>query len=98
MPGSHRLLAEIDGEAVPLADCDWVLWAPCGCAPGVLVAREAATEDAAWREFYPKKRDRDRMQRDGYRMELVTHARWREEISELMRTPCPHETEEHADA
>lgn len=86
-----RLLAEIDGVATPLDECEWVLWAPCGCVPGVLVADEAPTEDAAWREFYPTKRERDRKQRQGYRMELVTHARWRDEISDLMRAGRPHQ-------
>ncbi|KAB2347325.1 hypothetical protein [Actinomadura rudentiformis] len=85
-----KLLAEIDGELVQLDDCDWVLWAPCGCAIGVVVARHTPTEDAAWKEFYPTKRERESKQRKGYRMELVTHARWRDEISDLMRAACSH--------
>lgn len=86
-----KLLVEIDGQAVPIEDCDWVMWAPCGCAPGVLVARVAATEEDAWREFCPNKRERTHRQRDGYRLELVTHERWRSEIADLMRVKCPHE-------
>lgn len=85
-----RLLAEIDGLAVPLSDCDWVMWSPCGCPVGVTVARYAATEEAAWKAFYDRKRDSDRAQRQGYRIELVTHARWGTEIKHLMTGRCPH--------
>jgi hypothetical protein len=85
-----RLLAEIDGHAVPLSDCDWVKWAPCGCPVGVTVARLAVTEEEAWKAFYDRKRDIDRAQRRGYRMELVTHARWGAEVKHLMASPCPH--------
>lgn len=89
-----RLLAEIDGLAVPLSDCDWVKWAPCGCPTGVTVARYAVTEAEAWKAFYDRKRDIDRAQRQGYRMELVTHARWGAEIKPKMTTRCPHKAGE----
>lgn len=86
-----KLLVEIDGKTVPLDACDWVLWMPCGCPGGVTVARLSPTEGDAWKEFFDRKRDRERKQRQGYRMELVTHDRWKLEISELMRAECPHE-------
>lgn len=88
-----RLLTEIDGQAVPLDECDWVLWMPCGCAGGVTVARLSLTEEDAWKEFFDRKRDRDRKRRQGYRMELVTQERWKSEISESMRKECPHKKE-----
>lgn len=87
---SFRLLAEIDGQTVPLSECDWVKWAPCGCPVGVTVARYAATEHDAWKAFYDRKRDIDRAQRQGYSMELVTHARWGAQVMHLMTSPCPH--------
>lgn len=85
-----RLFVEIDGKNVPLDQCDWVMWASCGCPVGVTVGRLSPTEEAAWKEFYPSKRERDRKRRLGLRMELVTHERWRTEIAEAMKGPCPH--------
>ena len=86
------LHAEIDGQMVPLRQCDWVKWAPCGCPVGLAVAGEgyAVTEQDAWKEFYDRKRDADRARRAGYRIELVTHTRWGAEIMPLMTAPCPH--------
>lgn len=58
-----KLSVEIDGEQVPLAECDWVLRAPCGCPQSVALAvtptRTFATEDDAWRWFYRQAPDRD---------------------------------------
>lgn len=87
-----RLLVEIDGETLPLRSCDWVKWAPCGCPVGVSVAGEglAVTEDDAWRSFYDRKRDSDRARRQGYRMELIPHARYGTEIMPRMLASCPH--------
>lgn len=92
-----NLSVEIDGKHIPLADCDWVLWAPCGCPAGVTVAQSRgghivnATEDAAWREFWERKRDIDRRKRQGYRVELMTHERYSAEVYDLMRAHrCPH--------
>jgi len=94
------LHAEIDGQMIPLRKCDWVKWAPCGCPVGVSVAGEGfvVTEDDAWKEFYDRKRDADRARRQGYRMELVTHARWGAEIMPQMTAPCPHDATEAAKA
>lgn len=88
-----RLHAEIGGQMVPLSKCDWVRWAPCGCPTGVSLVGEgfAVTEEDAWREFYDRKRDADRAQKAGHRMELVTHERWSAEIKPLMMAPCPHQ-------
>lgn len=91
-----NLLVELDGATVPLNRCDYVLWQPCGCPRGVTLAGagDVVTEDDAWREFFPRKRDRERAQRSGLRMELMTHERWRNEVSDLMRKGCPHQKEQ----
>jgi hypothetical protein len=85
-----NLLAEIDGQHVPIAKCDWVLWGACGCPYGVTVASYAVTEEAAWRSFFDRKRDIERAQRRGDRMELMTHERWGREVMERMMARCPH--------
>lgn len=86
-----KLMVELDGVTVPLADCDYVLWKPCGCPRGVSVARlDVVTEDDAWKSFFPTKRERERVQRQGHRMELMTHTRYLAEVYELMRAKCPH--------
>jgi len=86
------LHAEIDGRMVPLSECDWVKWAPCGCPVGVTRAGEgyAVTEQDAWKEFYDRERYADQARRSGYRMELVTHERWSAEIMPLMKASCRH--------
>ena len=86
--------AEIDGVIVPLADCDWVLWTSCGCPAGVTVAVSGTevklTEDSALRAFCRTKRERDKAQRDGEHLELMTHQRWCDEVAERMKVRCTH--------
>ncbi|USY19690.1 hypothetical protein NE857_31425 [Nocardiopsis exhalans] len=88
------LTATIGDRQVPLTDCDWVLWAPCGCPRGVCLAQVGdtvlATEDRAHAEFTSRRRDRAREIREGYRIELVTHHHYRAVIASLMATRCPH--------
>ncbi|MER6821623.1 hypothetical protein ABT316_19195 [Streptomyces cellulosae] len=87
-----ELKVEIDGELLALGNCVWVTWAPCGCPCGVLTAAfgdEAfATEDQAWQELYPLKRERTKYQRQGYRLELMAFARYRRDVDLTVR--CPH--------
>lgn len=89
-----ELLVRIDDKTVPLHDCAWVEYAPCGCAVSVMVAamrdgtRALATEDDARRHLDPKKRDRDKAIRQGYRLELMTMDRYRTEVDLAVR--CPH--------
>lgn len=87
-----QLKVEIDGEFIALTDCTWITWAPCGCPCGALTAaygdQAHATEDQAWREIYPLKRDRDTRQRQGYRLELMSWDRYRAEVDLSVR--CPH--------
>lgn len=87
-----ELKVEIGGQLHALSNCTWITWAPCGCPCGALTAAfgdEAfATEEQAWRKHYPLKRERDRYQRQGYRMELMSWSRYRAEVDLSVR--CPH--------
>lgn len=78
------LMVQIDGQMVPLKDCTWSMWESCGCLVAVSMAvaggRVLATEEQAHKSHSPRKRDRDRETRDGYRWELITMARYRSEI------------------
>jgi hypothetical protein len=104
------LLAVIDGQNVPLTDCDWVLWKPCGCAQAVSVAQipgyTVADPDTAWAHF----QDVDRLDGDeldaaaervaemmqaGWRVELVTHERCKPVLDGFGK-PCPHASLESA--
>lgn len=87
-----ELMVQIDGQTHPLSNCTWITWAPCGCPCGALTAAygdEAhATKEQAWREQYPLKRERDKYQRQGYRLELMSWDRYRAEVDLSVR--CPH--------
>lgn len=89
-----ELLIRLNDQTVPLHDCCWVEWAPCGCAVSVVMAamrdgsRALTTEDAARRQLEPRKRDRDKQIRQGYRLELMTMDRYRAEVDLAIR--CPH--------
>ncbi|GAA2107648.1 hypothetical protein [Streptomyces synnematoformans] len=86
------LLVRVDGTAVPLSDCVWVMFRPCGCPCGVLTAAYGdiahATEAQAWHEFFPTKREREKYQRQGLRLELMVFDRYRREID--LAAKCPH--------
>lgn len=92
------LMVQIDGETVPLADCNWSMWAECGCMVAITMAvidsLVLATAEQAHKDHSPRKRDRDRETRLGYRWELITTDRYRREIAsnwkcEQHRTPAP---------
>jgi len=89
-----ELLVRIDDKTVALHDCAWVEYSPCGCAVSVVMAamedgsRALPTEDDARRHLDPKKRDRDKAIRQGYRLELMTMQRYRAEVDLAVR--CPH--------
>jgi hypothetical protein len=102
------LLAAIGAKNVPLADCDWVLWMPCGCSQAVSVAQipglTIGDEGAAWAQFSDLE-DLDREDLDvaleeiaerkqaGWRVELVTHRRCKA-VLDGWGKPCPHGTGE----
>ncbi|MFJ2676340.1 hypothetical protein [Streptomyces sp. NPDC087525] len=93
-----ELMVQIDGQTVPLGNCVWITWAPCGCPCGVLNAAFGdevfATEEQAWREKFPTKRERDKYQRQGYHLELMGWDRYRRDIDLAAR--CPHARPERA--
>lgn len=96
MNTAPELVAKIDGEYVPIAECDWVRFDWCGCVTGVATARHSPTGELAWREFYDTKREIDQARRKGIRLELVTRVTYREVYAEQMslRYHCPHNTAE----
>lgn len=83
---------EIDGGLHALSNCTWITYRPCGCACGALTAAfgdEAfATQQQAWQELFPLKRDRDKYQRQGYRLELMSWDRYLAEVD--LTAKCPH--------
>ena len=87
-----KTMVSVGGEDVPLNDCDWVLWNPCGCPRGVAMARYFRTEDAAWLSFFGTWKAASLAQRNeqGLRVELMTHERYSAEVFPLMTGACPH--------
>ena len=88
--------AEIDGRYVPLTECDWVLWDPCGCPIGVTVgalpdgSMVTASEEAAWAHLYDGGREVARAQDRGEHLEFMTSERYRREVADRLGAPCPH--------
>jgi hypothetical protein len=102
------LLAAIGARNVPLSDCDWVLWMPCGCSQAVSLAQipglVIADEDTAWAHFSNleglENEDLDialeeiaAQKQAGWRAELITHERCRA-VLDGWGKPCPHKTGE----
>ena len=92
-----KLLVELDsGETVSLSLCHYVRFEACGCPSGVVKAggtfEPVNTEEDAWKEFYPAKRERDRA-KQSLRMVLMTHDRYVADVSPQMAGPCPHNAE-----
>jgi hypothetical protein len=89
-----KLLVQLDtGETVSLNTCHFVRFEACGCPSGVVKAggtfSPVNTEEDAWTEFYPTRRERDRAKRRG-RMVLMTHAQYVADVSPQMTVRCPH--------
>jgi hypothetical protein len=53
---------------------------PGGALTAAFGEEAFATEDQAWREVFPLKRERDKYQRQGYRLELMSWGRYRAEV------------------
>lgn len=97
-----------DGQTVPLADCEWVFYEPCGCPRGVMAAvildRPMHDEDTAFYEFFDDgykrttaaavKRERKR----GVTAELMSVERYRAEVNPRLRGKCPHAKAAEAEA
>ncbi|MEU8839999.1 hypothetical protein AB0D97_12830 [Streptomyces roseus] len=80
------LLVQIEGQTLPLANCVWVEYQPCGCPCSVMNADWGdgmvyATEEQARREMYPLKRERDKSIKQGFALKLVTFAYYREAVN-----------------
>jgi hypothetical protein len=88
-----RLIVEIDGQQHDLADCFWVRADANGCAYSSVHGDMASTPEQAHGQMKPSKRDRDRDDRQGYTVRLLTHEQWRAQAS-----PCFHGTCDHAAA
>jgi hypothetical protein len=94
----------INGERLPLHECNWTMFAPCGCVSGVMVAdlsdrryqRDAITTvEQAWEHMYDSRIERERDQKRGFRFELMPRC----ESIDLMKGDCQHEPKwgyEHA--
>ncbi len=83
-------VVELDGVHVALADCEWVLWASCGCPVGVSMAEYDPTEEAAWLGFWETPEAVAVKRAEGYRLELMTHSRYVREVSHRMTVRCEH--------
>jgi hypothetical protein len=90
-----ELYAAVDGQMVPLAQCDWVFFKQCGHPFGVLLAVPPgdppvafATEDQAWRNFYPTARRRKVAKLRGVTARLAVHADLGDEFWQQMRDGC----------
>jgi len=90
-----------DGTDAALTVCDWVFYEPCGCPRGVMdavILGEALWhEDAAFRAFFDdglRKRSTDarvkRERKRGVTAVLMTHDRYRAQVSPVMLRKCPH--------
>lgn len=88
------LLVQVDGKTLPLTDCCWIEYRPCGCPCSALTAdwgdgeNTFATEAQTRKHLSPTKRERDKAAREGYRLELLSWDRYRAEIDHAAR--CPH--------
>lgn len=86
---STGLTVTVDGRPVPLEECGWIERRPCGCIVSAVVAVVDAADNTGWvlatadqaaRHLRPHKRDRDKADRAGLRIELITMTYYREHI------------------
>lgn len=88
---------EVDGQPVPVEQCFWMQFSPCGCASGVAVAdlrgAPLITEDLARIEFTRTntKLEVERDKAAGYTMKLVTRQQYRDTYMEQIKGSCPHD-------
>lgn len=89
------LSVQVDGTMVPLAECDWVFSHRCGHPFGLLVAElvgssrdSYATEEQAWREFYPTARGRKHARQRGITVRLAVHASLGDKFWRWMKDGC----------
>lgn len=85
-----KLMVELDGQTLPLADCFWIRVDAAGCTYSSLHGDQALTADDAHREFVPRQRDRDREQRQGWTIHLLTRAQWKAQAEPCFMGRCGH--------
>lgn len=68
----------------------WVMRSACGCPRGVADVSHTPTQSAAWKEFFPRVRERDAAMDEGVTFERITWDEYRATISPAMTKPCPH--------
>lgn len=81
----NALMVEIDNKTVPLASCGWLQREKCGCIVYALVAVPTrgivyATAEQAHKHLSKTQRERDKDDREGRYMELITMQHYRENI------------------
>lgn len=78
------ILVQIGNEPVPLKDCAWIQRKACGCIVSALTAMSGGdayvTAEQAHKHMEPRKRDRDRDDREGLTWELISMATYRADI------------------
>lgn len=93
------LTVTVNDKPVPLDECGWLQRRPCGCIVSAVVAVVKCADDSGWvlatadqaaKHLMPRKRDRDKADGQGLRMELITMAHYREHIG------AKWECEQHA--
>jgi hypothetical protein len=92
-------MVQINGENVPLDECDWVLTEPCGCAESIVLAvmraRTLATEADAWEYFYRAdyrlKAEREKRIRQDQAAGWRLGAMRRKDAVAAITKACPHE-------
>lgn len=81
---------EVAGQPVPIDDCSWYYYAPCGCCYGATLAmvdggsRALVSEEDAWREFVSRADRRREKKAAGYRFEVGL----RTDADKLLRVRC----------
>jgi hypothetical protein len=85
-----RLMVEIDGQTLALSDCFWVRADASGCVYGSLHGDQVTNPDNAHKQFVPRQRDRDRDQRQGYTIRLLTREQWKRQAEPCFMGHCQH--------
>lgn len=93
------ILLDVDGTPVPASDCDWIMFAPCGCPCAVTVVDRRGgegyllTEDQVFIALSSTntKTEAARDKAAGYTVKLVTHQAWSEHWFPKFKDKCPHD-------
>lgn len=85
-----KLMVQIGDEVLPLAQCFWIRVSPSGCVFSSVHGDTALTAADAHKEFTPRQRDRDRETKQGWKVQLVTKAQWKEQAEPCFMRTCEH--------